>query len=48
MRSLILWCTKNARFSFNNNIYKQIDVAGICSPLGPVMAAKKYNGSNIT
>ena len=38
MRDLILFCTKNVDFIFNNDIYKQTDGVAMGSPLGPVLA----------
>ena len=37
MRDLILLCTKNVHFTFNNDIYKQTDGVAMGSPLGPVL-----------
>ena len=38
MKRLLTICTKNVHFSFNNNIYIQIDGVAMGSPLGPVLA----------
>ena len=38
MKKLLTICTKNVHFSFNNNIYIQIDGVAMGSPLGPVLA----------
>ena len=38
MNKLLTICTKNVHFSFNNNIYIQIDGVAMGSPLGPVLA----------
>ena len=38
MRDLILFCTKNVHFTFNNDIYKQTDGVALGSPLDPVLA----------
>ena len=38
MKSLLILCTKNVIFSFNNNIYIQTDGIAMGSPLGPVLA----------
>ena len=38
MRDLILLCTKNVHFTFNNDLYKQTDGVAMDSPLGPVLA----------
>ena len=38
MKELLLLCTKNAHFTFNNEIYQQCDGKAIGSPLGPVIA----------
>ena len=37
MRDLILLCTKNLHFTFNNDIHKQTDGVAMGSPLGPVL-----------
>ena len=38
MRHIILLCTKNVHFTFNNDIYKQTDGVAMGSPLRPVLA----------
>ena len=38
MKELLLLCTKNAHFTFNNKIYQQCDGVAMGSPLGPVIA----------
>ena len=38
MKDLLLLCTKNVHFSFNNDIYTQTDGVAMGSPLGPVLA----------
>ena len=38
MKKLLTICTKNVHFSFNNDIYIQIDGVAMGSPLGPVIA----------
>ena len=38
MKKLLTICTKNVHFSFNNDIYIQIDGVAMGSPLGPVLA----------
>ena len=38
MKKLLLLCTKNVHFTFNNNIYQQRDGVAIGFPLGPVIA----------
>ena len=38
MKKLLTLCTKNVHFSFNNEIYIQIEGAGIGLPLGLVIA----------
>ena len=38
MKELLLLCTKNAHFTFNNEIYQQCDGVAMGSPLGPVIA----------
>ena len=38
MKKLLTICTKNVHFSFNNDIYIQIDGVAMGSPLGSVIA----------
>ena len=38
MKELLLLCTKNVHFMFNNNIYQQCDRIAMGSPLEPVIA----------
>ena len=38
LKELLLLCTKNTHFTFNNDIYQQSDADAIGSPLGPVIA----------
>ena len=38
MKNLLILCTKNAHFSFGNNIYQQKDGVTMGSPPGPVLA----------
>ena len=38
LRSLILLCTQNIQFSFNQNFYFQKDGVAMGSPLGPILA----------
>ena len=38
MKELLLLCTKNVHFTFNNKIYQQCDGVAIGFPLGPVIA----------
>ena len=38
MKTLLLLCTKNVHFSFNDQLYKQVDGVVIGSPLVPVLA----------
>ena len=38
MKELLLLCTKNAYFTFNDKIYHQCDGEVMGSPLGPVIA----------
>ena len=38
MNELLLLCTKNVPFTFNNDIYQQCDVVAMGSPLGLVIA----------
>ena len=38
MKELLLLCTKNVHFTYNNNIYTQTDGVAMGSPLGPVLA----------
>ena len=37
MKELLLLCTKNAHFTFNNEIYQQCDGVAMGPPLGPVI-----------
>ena len=38
MKELLLLCTKNVHFTFNNKIYRQTDGVAMGSPLGPVIS----------
>ena len=38
MKELLLLCTKNAHFTFKNEIYQQCAGVVMGSPLGPVIA----------
>ena len=38
MKELLLLCTKNAHFTFNNEIYQPYDGVAMGSPLGPKIA----------
>ena len=38
MKQLLLLCTKNVHFTFNEEIYTQKDGVAMGSPLGPVIA----------
>ena len=38
MVKLLQLCTSEVYFSFNQNIYRQVDGVAIGSPLGPVIA----------
>ena len=38
MKNLLLLCTKNVHFTYNNDIYQQKDGVAMGSPLGPVLA----------
>ena len=38
MKELLFLCTKNVHFTFNNQIYIQLDDVAMGSPLGPVLA----------
>ena len=38
MKELLILCTKNVHFSYNDEIYKQTDGVAMGSPLGPVIA----------
>ena len=38
MKKFLTICAKNVDFSFNNDIYIQIDGVAMGSPLGPVLA----------
>ena len=38
MKELLILCTKNVHFTFNNETYIQVDGVAIGSPLDPVLA----------
>ena len=38
MKELLILCTKNVHFTFNNETYIQVDCVAMGSPLGPVLA----------
>ena len=38
MKEMLLLCTKNVHFSYNNSLYMQCDGVAMGSPLGPVIA----------
>ena len=38
MKKLLILCTNNAPFTFNNETYIQVDGVALGSPLGPVLA----------
>ena len=38
MKELLLLCSKNVHFTFNNDMYQQCDGVAMGSPLGPVIA----------
>ena len=38
MKNVLLLCSKNVHFTFENNIYKQKDEVAMGSPIGPVLA----------
>ena len=38
MKNLLILCTKNVHFTFNNDIYIQNDGVAMRSPLGPILA----------
>ena len=38
MKDLLLLCTKNVHFSYDNKLYSQKDGVAMGSPLGPVIA----------
>ena len=38
MKELLIFCTKNIHFTFNNETYIQVDGVAMGSPLGPVLA----------
>ena len=38
MKKLLILCTNNAHFTFNNETYIQVDGVALGSPLGPVLA----------
>ena len=37
MKELLILCTKNLQFTFNNETYIQVDGVAMGSPLGPVL-----------
>ena len=37
MKNLLILCTKNVHFTFNNEIYIQNDGVAMVSPLGPIL-----------
>ena len=38
MKELLILCTKNVHFTFNNETYIQVDGVAMASLLGPVLA----------
>ena len=38
MKELLLLCTKHVHFTFNGDIYIQLDAVAMGSPLGPLLA----------
>ena len=38
LKKLLLKCTRGVEFSFNNNMYRQVDGVAMGSPLGPILA----------
>ena len=40
LKELILHCTINVQFQFNNRYYRQIDGVAMGSPLGPLLAGQ--------
>ena len=38
MKELLILCTKNVHFTFNNESYVQVDGVAMGSPVGPVLA----------
>ena len=38
LKQLLLMCTKDVQFQFNNTLYRQIDGVAMGSPLGPILA----------
>ena len=38
LRQLLLLCTKNVQFTFNGQIFRQVDGVAMGSPLGPILA----------
>ena len=38
MKNLLILCTRNIHFTFNNEIYIQNDGEALGSPLGPILA----------
>ena len=37
MKELLLWCTKDTHFAYNNGVYQQNDGVVMGPPLGPVL-----------
>ena len=52
LKELILKCTMNVQLRFNGQLYRQIDVVAMRSPIGPILAdifmAKLENGPLIS
>ena len=38
VKEMLILCTKNVHFTFNEKVYKQTDSVAMRSPLGPVLA----------
>ena len=38
MKQLLMLCTKNVHFTYDNKLYQQNDGVAIGSPLGPVLS----------
>ena len=38
LKKLIIWCTQNTTFEFNNKFYQQLDGVAMGSPIGSLMA----------
>ena len=45
MRELIMLCTKGVHFTFNDEMFIQIDVVAMGSPLAPMLAGIFFGGT---